>query len=90
MSAVTEPQQTHHPSQWDLRSQDVSDHFLGDHELAFGRFLRRCSPEPQTLERIHRLTGPVARPSLALVVSKPAPRKFGDDRELGREPHNTR
>jgi hypothetical protein len=60
--------------QWDIRSQDDSDRFVADHELgkALGRFLRRCPPEPRTVERIHRLTGPV-RPSLALVVSDPMP-----------------
>ncbi|NMM25265.1 MAG: hypothetical protein HHJ11_17620 [Phycicoccus sp.] len=59
--------------QWDLRSQDDSDRFVANHELgdALARFLRRCLPEPQTLERIHRLTGPIVRPSLALVVSEP-------------------
>jgi len=61
--------------QWDRRSQDDSDRFVADHELgdALGRFLRRCPPDPRTLERIHHLTGPVARPSLALVVSDRAP-----------------
>jgi hypothetical protein len=56
--------------QWYMRSQDGSDRFVADHELgnALGRFLRRCPPEPRTLERIQRLTGPVVRPSLALVV----------------------
>jgi hypothetical protein len=59
--------------QWDRRSQDDSDRFVADHELgdALGRFLRRCPPEPRTLERIHRLTGPVVHTSLALVVSEP-------------------
>jgi len=59
--------------QWDLGSQDDSDRFVSDHELGDGlaRFLRRCPPAPRTLERIHRLTGPVVRPSLALVVSEP-------------------
>ena len=59
---------------WDVRSQDDSDRFVADHELgdALGQFLRRCPPEPRTLERIHRLTGPVVRPSLALVVSDAA------------------
>jgi hypothetical protein len=62
--------------QWDIRSQDDSDRFVADHELgdALGRFLRRCLPEPWTLDRIHRLTGPVVRPSLALVASQPTPR----------------
>jgi len=57
--------------QWDTRSQDDSDRFVADHELgdALGRFLRRCPPEPRTLERFHRLTLHVVRPSLALVVS---------------------
>jgi hypothetical protein len=61
--------------QWDVRSQDDSDRFVADHGLgdALGRFLRRCPPEPRTLERIHRLTGPAVRPSLALVVSDPTP-----------------
>jgi len=60
---------------WDMRSQDDSDRFVADHELgdALGRFLRRCPPEPRTLERIHRLTGPDVRPSLSLVVSDPTP-----------------
>ena len=59
--------------QWDLRCQDDSDRFVSDHELGDGlaRFLRRCPPAPRTLERIHRLTGPVVRPSLALVVTDP-------------------
>jgi hypothetical protein len=59
--------------QWDIRSQDDSDRFVADHELgdALGRFLRRCPPEPRTLERIHRLTSPVVHTSLALVVSEP-------------------
>jgi len=62
--------------QWDRRSQDDSDRFVADHELgdALGRFLHRCRPEPRTLERIHRLTGPAVRPSLALVISDPTPR----------------
>jgi hypothetical protein len=65
--------------QWDIRSQDDSDRFVADHELgdALGRFLRRCPPEPRTLERIHCLTGPVVRPSLARVVSEPVPRGGG-------------
>ncbi|MHB8297722.1 MAG: hypothetical protein ACYDDW_03985 [Dermatophilaceae bacterium] len=62
--------------QWEMRSQDDSDRFVANHELedALGRFLRRRPPEPRTLERIHHLTGPVVRPSLALVVSEPIPR----------------
>jgi hypothetical protein len=65
--------------QWDTRSQNDSDRFVADHELgnALGRFLRRCPPEPRTLERIHRLTGPVVRPALALLVSDPTPRGRG-------------
>jgi len=65
--------------QWDMRSQDDSDRLVADNELgdALGRFLRRCPPEPRTLERIHRLTGPVVRPSLALVVRDPTPRGQG-------------
>ena len=61
--------------QWDMCSQDDSDQFVADHELgeALGRFLRRCPPEPRTVERIHNLTGPVVRPSLALVTSHPTP-----------------
>jgi hypothetical protein len=61
--------------QWDIRSQDDSDRFVADYELgeALGRFLRRCPPKPRTLERIHRLTGPIVRPSLALVVSDSMP-----------------
>jgi len=57
--------------QWDIRSQDDSDRFVANHELGdpLGRFLRRCQPEPQTLARIHCMTGPSVRPSLALVVS---------------------
>jgi hypothetical protein len=64
---------------WDMRSQDGSDRFVADHELgdALGRFLRRCPPEPRTLERIHRLTDPVALPSLALVMSAPTPQGQG-------------
>jgi hypothetical protein len=46
----------------------VADHGFGD---ALARFLRRRPPEPRTLERVHRLTGPAARPSLALVVRDP-------------------
>jgi Helix-turn-helix domain len=59
--------------EWDTRSQEDSDRFVADHELgdALGRFLRRCPPEPRTLERIHRLSGPFVRPSLALVVKEP-------------------
>jgi hypothetical protein len=62
--------------QWDIRSQDDSDRFVADHDLgdAFGQFLRPCPPEPRTIERIYRLTGPVVRASLALVVSDPTPR----------------
>jgi len=59
--------------QWDVHSQDDSDRFVAELGDALGRFLRRCPPEPRTLERIHRLTGPVVRPSLALVVSDPTP-----------------
>jgi len=42
--------------QWDMRSQGDSDRFVADHELgeALGRFLRRCPPEPRTLERMPR------------------------------------
>lgn len=55
--------------QWDVRSQDDSDRFVAEHGLgdALGRFLCRCPPEPRTLERIHGVTNPVVRPSLALV-----------------------
>jgi hypothetical protein len=62
--------------QWDARSQDDSDRFVADHEFgdALSRFLRRCPPAPRTLERIHLLTGPVARPALALVIRGPTPR----------------
>jgi Zn-dependent protease with chaperone function len=65
--------------QWDMRSQNDSDRFVADHDLgdALGRFLRRCPPEPRTLERIHRLTRSVVHPSLALVVSEPVPRGRG-------------
>jgi len=65
--------------QWNVRSQDDSDRFVADHELdgALARFLRRCPPQPRTLERIHLLTGPVVRPSLALVASEPVPRGRG-------------
>jgi len=65
--------------QWDVRSQHDSDRFVAEYGFgdALGRFLRRCPPEPRTLERIHRLTGPVVRPSLALVVSDPTPRNLG-------------
>lgn len=61
--------------QWDNCSQDDSDRFAADHGLgdALGRFLRRCPPEPRTLERIHRLTGPVVHPSLAMVNKLPTP-----------------
>jgi hypothetical protein len=61
--------------EWDERSQDDTDRFVAFHELgdALGLFLRRCPPEPRTLERIHHLTGPVVRPALALVVSDPTP-----------------
>ena len=65
--------------QWDSRSQDDADRFVADHGLgdALGRFLRRCPPEPRTLERIHRLTGPVVHPPLALVVADPVPKGKG-------------
>ena len=58
---------------WRMRSQDDSDRFVAEHGFgnALGRFLRQWPPEPRTLQRIHRLTGPLARPSLALVVSEP-------------------
>ena len=48
--------------QWDRGCQDDSDRFVAAHELgdALGRFLRRCPREPRTLERIHRLTGPMS------------------------------
>jgi len=61
---------------WAVCSQDDSDRFVAEHDLgeALGRFLRRCPPEPRTLERIHRLTGPVVRPSLALVVNNSTPK----------------
>jgi hypothetical protein len=64
---------------WDRRSQDDSDRFVAGHELGdeLARFLRRLPPEPRTLERIHRLTGPVVRPSLALVVSDSKPNAQG-------------
>ena len=59
--------------QWDLCSQGDSDRFVAEHELgdSLGQFLRRCPPQPRTFERIHRLTGPLVRPSLAPVVSDP-------------------
>jgi len=62
--------------QRDRGCQDAADRFVADHGLgdALDRFLRRCPPEPRTLERIHHLTGPVARPVLALVASAPTPR----------------
>jgi len=62
--------------QWDVRSEHDSDRFVAEHGFgdALGRFLRRCPPEPRTLERIHRLTGSVVRPSLAAVVGDPTPR----------------
>jgi hypothetical protein len=62
--------------QWDARSQDDSDRFVADHNLGgpLGQFLRRCPPKPRTIERIQRLTGPVIRPSLALVVNNPTSR----------------
>jgi hypothetical protein len=61
--------------QCDIRSQHDSDRLVADHQLGdpLGRFLRRCPPEPRTLERIHRLTGPLLRPSLALMLSDPRP-----------------
>jgi hypothetical protein len=61
--------------QWDVRSQYESDRFVADHDLgeALGQFLRRCPPKPRTLARIHRLTDPVIRPSLALVVNATRP-----------------
>jgi len=64
---------------WDMRSQNDSDRFVADHELgdALGRFLRRCPPEPRTLERIHRPTGPAVRPTLALMVNDSTPRGRG-------------
>ena len=59
--------------EWNTHSQEDSDSFVADHELgdALGRFLRRCPPEPRMLERIHLLSGPFVRPSLALVVNEP-------------------
>jgi hypothetical protein len=61
--------------QWDTLSQEDTDRFVAEHELgdALGQFLRRSPPESRTLERIHRLTGPVLRPSLALVIGEPVP-----------------
>ena len=58
---------------WELRSQNEADRFVADHELgdALGGFLRRCPPDPRTLERIHLLSGPVFRPSLALAANEP-------------------
>lgn len=60
---------------WDVCSQDDSDRFVADHDLgdALGRFLRRCPPEPRTLERIHRLTCPVGRRPLALIEARHQP-----------------
>src|SRR5665647_1099680 len=65
--------------QWDMRSQDDADRFVADHGFgdALGRFLRRCPPEARTLQRIHRLTGPTAGATLALVVGDPTPRGGG-------------
>ena len=62
-----------------MPSQDDADRFVAAHELGdtLVRFLRRCPAEPRTLERIHRLTGPDVRQSLALVISDPAPRGRG-------------
>jgi hypothetical protein len=61
--------------QWNVRSEDESDRFVADHGLGdpLSKFLRRCPPEPRTLERIHHLAGAFLRPSLALVVSHPTP-----------------
>jgi Zn-dependent protease with chaperone function len=63
----------------DTHSQDDSDRFVADHDLgeSLGQFLRRCPPEPRTLTRIQRLTGPVVRPSLALVARDPTRRVRG-------------
>lgn len=60
--------------QWDIRCQDDADRFVAAHGLgdALGRFLRRRPPRRRTLERIHHLTGPVVRPSVALVVGDPS------------------
>jgi Zn-dependent protease with chaperone function len=65
--------------QWDTRSQYESDRFVADHDLGnpLGQFLRRCPPQPRTIERIHRVTGPLVRPSMALVVKDPTPRGQG-------------
>jgi hypothetical protein len=65
--------------QWGVRSQDDSDRFVADHgfEDALDRFLRRCPPEPRTLERIHHLTGPLVRTSLALVACELTPTERG-------------
>lgn len=65
--------------QWDIRAQRDSDQFVADHEFgnALSTFLRLCPPDPRTIERIHRLTGPLVRPSLTLVVRNPTPR--GDE-----------
>ena len=62
--------------QWDVRSQHDSDRFVAEHGFgdALCQFLRRCPHERRTLERIHRLTDQVVRPSLALVKIDPTPR----------------
>ena len=68
---------------WDMRSQDDSDRFVADHELgdALARLLRRCPREQTTLKRIHRLAGPLVRPSLALVVNDPKLGRFPKSHE---------
>ena len=59
--------------EWDTRSQEDSDRFVADHELgdALGRFVRRCPPDSRTQQRMHRLSGPFVRPTLALVIKEP-------------------
>ena len=71
--------------QWDTRSQHDSDRFVAEHGLgdALGRFLRRCPPEPRTLERIYRLTGPVVRPAL---LWRSATRRQGEEMKRPRCP----
>jgi len=55
-----------------IRSQDA-DRFVADQQLgdALARFLGRCPPETRTFERVHHLTDPAVRPSVALGGGRP-------------------
>ncbi len=58
---------------WAATIREVGDEQVRGAGLAeaLSRFLLRCSSSPLVHERVHALTGPVQRPQLAVVASRP-------------------